>query len=224
MTPDLVALVQKIAVWALPVLFAITLHEVAHGWAARALGDRTAEMLGRLSLNPIKHVDPMGTVVVPILMLLLGGFLFGWAKPVPVGMRNLRNPRRDMALVAIAGPMSNLAMAVGWGVLAKVAISMNPTEGIWLGILLMARAGIVINLVLMVLNLLPFPPLDGGRVLTGLLPEAQARAVDRVEPYGLIILVVLMVTGILSKIMIWPLLLSGNALLALLGLQGLPLF
>jgi Zn-dependent protease len=217
-------LVQKIAVWALPVLFAITLHEVAHGWAARALGDRTAEMLGRLSLNPIKHVDPMGTVVVPILMLVLGGFLFGWAKPVPVSMRNLRNPRRDMAIVAVAGPLSNLAMAIGWGVLAKIAISTNPTEGIWLGVLLMARAGIIINLVLMVLNLLPFPPLDGGRVLTGLLPEAQARAVDRIEPYGLVILIVLMATGMLSKIMIWPLMLSGNALLALLGLQGLPLF
>lgn len=217
-------MVQKIAVWALPVLFAITLHEVAHGWAARALGDRTAEMLGRLSLNPIKHVDPMGTVVVPILMLMLGGFLFGWAKPVPVGIRNLRNPRRDMALVAIAGPLSNLLMAVGWGILAKVAISMDPSEGIWLGVLLMARAGILINLILMVLNLLPFPPLDGGRVLTGLLPEAQARAVDRLEPYGLIILVVLMVTGVLSKIMFWPLMFSGDALLTLLGLQGLPLF
>ena len=217
-------MVQKIAVWALPVLFAITLHEVAHGWAARALGDRTAEMLGRLSLNPIKHVDPMGTVVVPILMLMLGGFLFGWAKPVPVGIRNLRNPRRDMPLVASAGPLSNLLMAVGWGILATVAISMDPSEGIWLGVLLMARAGILINLILMVLNLLPFPPLDGGRVLTGLLPEAQARAVDRLEPYGLIILVVLMVTGVLSKIMFWPLMFSGDALLTLLGLQGLPLF
>jgi Zn-dependent protease len=224
MTPDLLPLVQKIAVWAIPVLFAITLHEVAHGWMARALGDRTAEMLGRLSLNPLKHVDPMGTVVVPMLMLVLGGFLFGWAKPVPVGVRNLRNPRRDMALVAIAGPLSNLVMALGWGLLAKLAIDMNPEEGVWLGVLLMARAGIVINLVLMVLNLIPLPPLDGGRVLTGLLPEAQARAMDRVEPYGLVILVVLMATGALSKIMIFPLVLSGNALLALLHLQGLPLF
>lgn len=218
-------MVQKIAVWALPVLFAITLHEVAHGWAARALGDRTAEMLGRLSLNPIRHVDPVGTVILPMVMLMLpGGFLFGWAKPVPVSMRNLRNPRRDMAIVAIAGPLSNLVMAIAWGFLAKIAISMNPTEGIWLGILLMARAGIIINLVLMVLNMLPFPPLDGSRVLTGLLPEAQARAIDRLERYGLMILIVLMATGILSKIMFWPLMFSGDALLTLLGLQGLPLF
>lgn len=224
MTPDLVSLVQKIAIWALPVLFAITLHEVAHGWAARALGDRTAEMLGRLSLNPIKHVDPMGTVVVPGILLMLGGFLFGWAKPVPVNIQNLRNPRRDMALVAVAGPLSNLVMAIGWGVLAKISISMNPQEGIWLGLLLMARAGIMINLLLMVLNLLPLPPLDGGRVLTGLLPEAQARMMDRVEPYGFVILIVLMVTGILSKIMMWPLMLSGDAVKTLLGLQGLPLF
>jgi Zn-dependent protease len=224
MTSDLLPLVQKIAIWALPVLFAITLHEVAHGWAARALGDRTAEMLGRLSLNPIKHIDPMGTVVVPMLMLVLGGFLFGWAKPVPVGVRNFKHPRRDMALVAIAGPLSNLAMAVAWGLLAKIAISMNPEEGIWLGLLLMARAGIVINLVLMVLNLIPLPPLDGGRVLTGLLPEAQARVMDRVEPYGLVILIVLMATGALNSIMIWPLIISGNALLTVLNLQGLPLF
>lgn len=224
MTPDLVSIAQKIAIWALPVLFAITLHEVAHGWAARALGDRTAEMLGRLSLNPIKHIDPMGTVVVPMILLVLGGFLFGWAKPVPVSMRNLRNPRRDMAIVAIAGPLSNLAMAIGWGILAKVAISMNPEDGIWLGVLLMARAGILINLVLMVLNLIPLPPLDGGRVLTGLLPEAQARVMDRVEPYGLVILIVLMATGMLGKIMIVPLALSGDALLTVLGLQGLPLF
>ncbi|MES2488664.1 MAG: site-2 protease family protein [Pseudomonadota bacterium] len=224
MTPDLVSLVQKIAIWAIPVLFAITLHEVAHGWAARALGDRTAEMLGRLSLNPIKHIDPMGTLLVPAIMLMLGGFLFGWAKPVPIGIRNLRNPRRDFALVALAGPMSNLVMAIGWGILAKIAVNMNPQEGVWLGILLMARAGIIINLVLMVLNLLPFPPLDGGRVLAGLLPEPQARVLDRIEPYGLVVLIVLMVTGILSKIMIWPLVLSGNALLTVLGLQGLPLF
>lgn len=224
MTSDLLPLVQKIAVWALPVLFAITLHEVAHGWAARALGDRTAEMLGRLSLNPLKHVDPVGTVVVPMFMLMLGGFLFGWAKPVPVSMRNLRHPRRDMALVAVAGPLSNLAMALAWGLLARIAIAMNPEEGVWLGVLLMARAGIVINLVLMVLNLIPLPPLDGGRVLTGLLPEAQARKLDRIEPYGFVILVALMATGILGRIMALPLILSGTALQNLLNLQGLPLF
>jgi Zn-dependent protease len=217
-------LVQKIAVWALPVLFAITLHEVAHGWVARARGDHTAEMLGRLSLNPFKHVDPMGTVVVPLVMLVLGGFLFGWAKPVPVAMRNLKHPRRDMALVAIAGPMANFAMALGWGLLLKLALSTDPQEGIWLGVALMCRAGIVINLVLMVLNLIPLPPLDGGRVLTGLLPEAQARQLDRIEPYGLLILILLMVSGVLGRIMMWPLILSGDALLSILHLQGVPIF
>jgi Zn-dependent protease len=224
MNPDLMSYVQKISIWALPVLFAITLHEVAHGWAARALGDRTAEMLGRLSLNPVKHIDPMGTVVVPILLLVLGGFLFGWAKPVPVAMRNFKHPRRDMALVAIAGPLSNLAMALAWGLLMKLALSMNPEEGIWLGIILMCRAGILINIVLMVLNLIPLPPLDGGRVLTGLLPERQARVMDRIEPYGFVILIGLMVTGALSHIMMWPLLLTANGVLALLNLQGVPLF
>ena len=165
----------------------------------------------------------MGTVVVPLLMMALGGFLFGWAKPVPVGVRNLRHPRRDMAIVAAAGPLSNLLMAVAWGLLAKVAVGMNPEEGIWLGVLLMARAGIIINLVLMVLNLIPLPPLDGGRVLTGLLPEKQARMLDRIEPYGFVILIALMATGVLGRVMVLPLVLSGNALLTILNLQGLPL-
>ena len=217
-------IIQTVLIYALPVLFAITIHEAAHGYVARWFGDNTAYAAGRVTLNPIKHIDPVGTIVVPAILLLMGGFLFGWAKPVPVGMRNLRNPRRDMAIVAVAGPLANLVMAIAWGVLAKVAIGMNPEEGIWLGILLMARAGMIINLVLMVLNLIPLPPLDGGRVLTGLLPEAQARVLDRVEPYGLVVLLVLMATGLLGRIMIWPLVLSGNALLSLLGLQGLPLF
>lgn len=215
------SLVQKIAIWALPVLFAITLHEVAHGWAARALGDRTAEMLGRLSLNPLKHVDPMGTVVVPAVLLALGGFLFGWAKPVPVGVRNLRHPRRDMALVAIAGPLANAVMAIAWGLLLKVALAMNVEQGAWMGIRYMAMAGIMINLVLMVLNLLPIPPLDGGRVLTGLLPENAARVLDRIEPYGLVILVALMATGVLSQLMAWPMALAQWGLFSLLGLPDI---
>lgn len=215
------SLVQKIAIWALPVLFAITLHEVAHGWAARALGDRTAEMLGRLSLNPLKHVDPMGTVVVPAVLLALGGFLFGWAKPVPVGVRNLRHPRRDMALVAIAGPLANAVMAIAWGLLLKVALAMNVEQGAWMGIRYMAMAGIMINLVLMVLNLLPIPPLDGGRVLTGLLPENAARVLDRIEPYGLVILVALMATGVLSQLMAWPMAMAQWGLFSLLGLPDI---
>jgi len=222
MTPDLVSMVQKIAVWALPVLFAITLHEVAHGWAARALGDRTAEMLGRLSLNPIRHIDPIGTVAVPLLMYLLpGAFMFGWAKPVPIGIRNLQNPRRDMALVAAAGPLANLFMAIAWSLLAKVMLSMNLEEGIQQGISLMAAAGIFINVVLMVLNLLPLPPLDGGRVLAGLLPEAQARILDRIEPYGFFILIALMYFHILGELIGLPVNFSINTLINLFGLQGL---
>ncbi|MDM4771134.1 site-2 protease family protein [Solimonas sp. SE-A11] len=223
------SLVQTIAIWALPVLFAITLHEVAHGYAARRLGDPTAAMLGRLSLNPIKHVDPVGTLVVPVVLLLLsklmgGGFLFGWAKPVPVDYRRLRNPRRDMALVAAAGPLANLAMAVGWGLLLKLALAMNATEGLWLGLRYMAVAGIVVNLVLMVLNLLPLPPLDGGRVLAGLLPLPLAYRYAKLEPYGLLIVIGLLATGLLSKIMYWPLTISEGLLYKLLGLNSALLY
>lgn len=220
MNPDLMSLVQKICIWALPVLFAITLHEVAHGWAARSLGDRTAEMLGRLSLNPLRHIDPMGTVVVPVLLLALGGFLFGWAKPVPIGVRNLRHPRRDMALVAVAGPLANGMMALAWGLLLKLALAMNATDGVWLGVRYMAMAGVMINLVLMVLNLLPLPPLDGGRVLSGLLPERYASVLDRIEPYGFFILIALMATGVLSQLMDWPLAMAQWGIFSLLGLNS----
>ncbi|HEX4896611.1 MAG TPA: site-2 protease family protein [Solimonas sp.] len=213
-------LVQKIAVWALPVVFAITVHEAAHGYVARALGDRTAESLGRLSLNPLRHIDPVGTVIVPGILLVLGGFLFGWAKPVPVDYRNLRSPRRDMAIVAAAGPASNALMALAWGLLLKLAMSMPQAEGLWLGLRYMAVAGIFINIVLMVLNLLPLPPLDGGRVLAGLLPARAAYGLARIEPYGLVILVILLATGILGKLMYWPLALSEFALYSLLGLSG----
>ncbi len=223
------SLVQTIAIWALPVLFAITLHEVAHGYAARRLGDPTAASQGRLSLNPIKHVDPVGTVVVPIVLLLLsklmgGGFLFGWAKPVPVDYRRLRNPRRDMALVAAAGPLANLAMAIGWGLLLKLALAMNADQGLWLGLRYMAVAGIVVNLVLMVLNLLPLPPLDGGRVLAGLLPLPLAYRYAKLEPYGLLIVIGLLATGLLSKIMYWPLTISEGLLYKLLGLNSALLY
>ncbi|HEY1076941.1 MAG TPA: site-2 protease family protein [Fontimonas sp.] len=211
-------LVQKIAVWALPVLLAITVHEASHGYAARALGDNTASAAGRLSLNPLRHIDPVGTILLPAVLLAIGGFLFGWAKPVPVNMRNLRHPRRDMALVAIAGPLSNLLMALLWGLLLKFAVASGPAEGIWLGLRAMAIAGIVINLVLMVLNLLPLPPLDGGRVLTGLVPESVARQFDRFERYGLVILLVLMFTGVLGQILHWPLAYAEYAIFRVLGL------
>lgn len=193
-------LIQFAAVMALPLLFAITVHEAAHGWMARRLGDRTAEMLGRLSLNPIKHIDPIGTVLIPGILLLAGGFIFGWAKPVPVDPRNLRHPRRDMAAVAAAGPMANLVMAFIWALIAKLGLALAPVSP-WLAtpLLLMGKIGIQLNAVLMVLNLLPLPPLDGGRVLVGLLPDHLADKVARIEPYGMFILVGLMVTGMLGQ-------------------------
>jgi Zn-dependent protease len=191
--------VQQLAVAVIPVLFAITLHEVAHGWAARQCGDRTAEMLGRLTLNPLKHIDPIGTVVVPAVMLMLGGFIFGWAKPVPIGVRNLRNPRRDMVFVAAAGPASNLLMAIGWAVLARIVVGLSPGAVFGDYFLAMAQVGVFVNIILAVFNMLPLPPLDGGRVLTGLLPPAPAAALARIEPWGLPIILVLLVTGVLWR-------------------------
>jgi len=196
------SLVQKIAVWIVPVLLAITVHEVAHGWVASLLGDKTAFMLGRLTLNPLKHVDPMGTILIPGLLLLLQtGFIFGYAKPVPVTWQNLRNPKRDMALVAAAGPAANLCMAIGWALLMRIGLLLGE-QG--LALIYMGVAGISINTILMVLNLLPLPPLDGGRVLTGLLPGPWAYRLSRIEPYGFFILIALLVTGLLGLIL-WPL-------------------
>jgi Zn-dependent protease len=215
------SLPQKIAIWALPVLFAITVHEVAHGYVARRLGDRTAQMMGRLTLNPLKHIDPIGTVLVPLVMLLLGGFLFGWAKPVPVDYRNLGNPKRDMAIVAAAGPLSNLLMALGWALLLRLAVSLLQTLP-WAAqpLFFMAQAGIAINLVLMVLNLVPVPPLDGGRVLTGLLPMRQAVRFAAIEPYGLMIVLLLLTSGALGRLLQPAIGLCNELLLTLVGLGG----
>ena len=195
-------MVQRIAIWALPVLFAITVHEVAHGWMARQLGDPTAMMLGRLTLNPIKHIDPVGTLLIPGIMLMVGGFIFGWAKPVPVTWENLRKPKRDMVLVAAAGPVANLIMALMWAAIMKIGLLLGGSID-WMArpLTYMGGAGIFINTILMVLNLLPLPPLDGGRVLTGLLPGRWAWYFSRIEPWGFFILVGLLVSGLLGKIL-----------------------
>ncbi len=199
---DELSLVQKVVVWSLPVLFAITVHEVAHGWVARRLGDPTAYMMGRLTLNPLKHIDLVGTVIVPLVLLMLGGFIFGWAKPVPVAWQNLRNPKRDMAIVALAGPMANLAMALFWALIVKIGY-MTVTTMPFIGepLVYMGSAGIFINIILMVLNLLPLPPLDGGRIVTGVLPNPLAEKFARIEPFGFFILIALLATGVLGTIM-----------------------
>jgi len=199
---DDLTIIQKLVVWAPPVLLAVTFHEVAHGWMARELGDHTAEAQGRLSLNPIKHIDPIGTVLLPIFMLLTSGFIFGWAKPVPVTWGNLRSPRRDMALVALAGPLANLVMLIGWLVLVKIGFTLGADQEFFsTPMVLMGFAGITINSVLMILNLLPLPPLDGSRLVAALLPPRWAWRYGQVEPYGLIILIILMVTGVLGQLM-----------------------
>lgn len=196
---------QKIAAAILPVLFAITVHEVAHGWVAKYLGDPTAQRLGRLTLNPIKHIDPLGTVLVPSLMFLLGGFIFGWAKPVPITWENLRNPKRDMAIVAAAGPAANFLMAFLWGLVAKIAITL-PLSLQWATtpLFYMGQIGIYVNAILMILNLFPLPPLDGGRVAVGLLPGPLAWKLSRVEPYGFFVVLALFATGVLSMIVFPP--------------------
>jgi Zn-dependent protease len=215
-------LVQVIAIYALPVIFAITLHEAAHGYVARHFGDMTAYMEGRVSLNPLRHIDPFGTIALPLILLGLtklfgGGIIFGWAKPVPVNFANLRHPKRDMLWVAAAGPLSNFAMALIWAVLVKIGLSMQGNS-LSLPLALMGAAGVFFNIIIMVLNLVPLPPLDGGRILVSLLPQRLARRVARIEPYGFLILILLLVTGVLGTLL-WP---AIGVLMALVaGLIGL---
>jgi Zn-dependent protease len=210
-------LIRTITVYALPVLFAITLHEAAHGYVARMFGDDTAHVAGRITLNPLKHIDPVGTIAVPLAILLLSklsggaGLLFGWARPVPVNFARLRHPRRDMIWVAGAGPGANLLMAVLWAMFLTLQESLGVTEVFFRA---MAVAGVQVNLILMALNLLPLPPLDGGRIAVGLLPRRLGLAYARIEPFGLPILITLLVTGTLG-FFLRPFLAFGAAVVAL---------
>lgn len=213
------SLIQRVVVWVLPVIFAITVHEVAHGWIAKKYGDKTAWMLGRLTLNPLKHIDPVGTLIIPGILLLSGtGFIFGWAKPVPVDARNFNNPRRDMAVVALAGPVANLLMAVGWALVARLGVVLN-IEFITIPLIYSGIAGISINLVLGLINLLPIPPLDGSRIVTGILPGRWAWQYNRLERYGFLILLLLLFSGGLSVILGYPMYVAQNLFFSLAGLK-----
>ena len=194
--------IQQIAIAIVPVMLAITVHEAAHGYVADRLGDKTARLAGRVTLNPFKHVDPIGTVVLPLGMYVLTGFMFGWAKPVPVNWRNLGHPKRDSAIVAAAGPLSNFIMLLGWSLLLAFIPSIAQMSE-WAAVPLfhMARFGILINAILMVLNLLPLLPLDGGRILSAFLPSRLAYQYNKTEPWGFVILLVLLFTGLLGKIL-----------------------
>ena len=208
-------LIQTVLIYALPVLFAITVHEAAHGYAARHFGDNTAYMLGRITLNPIKHLDPVGTILMPLLLYFAtsGAFLFGYAKPVPVNFGNLRKPKQHMVWVALAGPASNFAQAIAWAVLFFVLQAVGVQERFFLQ---MCHAGVLVNLVMWAFNLFPLPPLDGGRILVGLLPWKQAHFVSRIEPYGFFIVLGLVVAGVVGTLWLRPLMTLGYTFINLL--------
>jgi Zn-dependent protease len=200
---DIPNLIQTVAIYALPVLFAITVHEAAHGYAARHFGDNTAWMLGRITLNPLKHIDPVGTILMPLLLYFAtsGAFLFGYAKPVPVRFGNLRNPKRHMVWVALAGPGANLIQALLWGVLLYALVGSGVSERFFIE---MCRAGMLVNVVMFAFNLFPLPPLDGGRILVGLLPHRPAELLSRVEPWGFFIVMGLVIAGVVSSLWMRP--------------------
>ena len=221
---DFANLIQTVAIYALPVLFAITIHEAAHGYAARHFGDNTAWQLGRITLNPLKHIDPVGTILMPLILYFAtsGAFLFGYAKPVPVNFGNLRNPKRDMVWVALAGPASNFAQAILWALALVLMTFLGVNESFFIK---MAQAGALVNLVMWAFNLFPLPPLDGGRVLVGLLPWKQAQWVSRIEPWGFFVVMALVLAGVVGTYWLRPLMSFGylvlNALTApLLALLG----
>ena len=201
---DITNLIQTVLIYALPVLFAITVHEAAHGYAARHFGDNTAYEMGRITLNPIKHIDPVGTILMPLMLYFAtsGAFLFGYAKPVPVRFGQLRNPNRDMIWVALAGPGANLVQAFLWGAALMLLQGMGVTETFFLK---MCQGGVLVNVVMFVFNLFPLPPLDGGRILVGLLPYRQAELVSRIEPWGFFIVMALVVAGVISNLWMRPL-------------------
>jgi Zn-dependent protease len=212
---DFANLIQTLVLYALPVLFAITVHEAAHGYAARHFGDNTAYVMGRVTLNPLKHIDPVGTILMPLMLYFAtsGAFVFGYAKPVPVQFGKLRNPKRDMIWVALAGPGVNLVQAFFWGALLLTLQGIGVTEVFFLK---MCQGGILVNVVMFVFNLFPLPPLDGGRVLVGLLPYRQAELVSRIEPWGFFIVMALVVAGVISKLWMQPLMALTFGLLNLL--------
>ena len=212
---DIANLIQTIAIYALPVLFAITVHEAAHGYVARYFGDNTAYLQGRMTLNPFKHIDPIGTIAMPLLLYFAtsGAFLFGYAKPVPVDFNAQRNPKRDMVWVALAGPASNFVQAIFWALVFVILSSMNVEEPFFVK---MTQAGVLVNLVMWAFNLFPLPPLDGGRILVGLLPWKQAQAVSRIEPWGFFIVMGLVIAGVVGALWLRPLIALGYGVIKVL--------
>ena len=213
---DFASIIQTVAIYALPVLFAITLHEAAHGYAALRFGDNTAAMLGRITLNPLKHIDPVGTIAMPLMLYFAtgGAFLFGYAKPVPVRFGNLNNPKRDMIWVALAGPMANFVQAFLWVIGIYLLYALGIQERFFIE---MCRAGILVNLVMFAFNLFPMPPLDGGRILVGRLPRRAAVAVSKVEPWGFFIVMGLVLAGIVSNLWLRPLMQVTGGLIEVLA-------
>ncbi len=225
MTEELSAIIQGIAVWIMPVVLAITGHEVAHGWMAKHFGDKTAEQQGRLTLNPLKHVDMFGTIILPLSMLvaswMLGSFnafIFGWAKPVPVDLRKFKQPRRAMMVVALAGPMANLLMAVFWAMIGRLGIALVEIEFVSAPFIAWAKAGIHINLILALVNMLPIPPLDGSRVVSGLLPDYWAWRYNQLERFGFIILIILLATNALGYVLAYPMYYTQQLFFSLAGM------
>lgn len=216
---DELTLIQRIVVWMLPVIFAITGHEVAHGWMAKRFGDKTAQQQGRLTLNPLKHIDPVGTLLIPgLLLITFTGFIFGWAKPVPVDARNFKNPKKAMMWVALAGPASNLLMALAWALLARVGVMLQAIEFVSMPLIYSGVAGITINLVLMLVNMIPIPPLDGSRIVSGLLPDYWAWRYNQLERYGFLILLLLLATNALGYVLAYPMFYVQQVFFSLAGM------